>query len=90
MRAVQQTELGGLPPRLSPSPSGGNAVCEKVLCTISGMAFQSFRPLTPPLRAVVPGTLLLSVSLRLWIHSLFVSSHVLSALPFPGKHLTVL
>lgn len=60
MRAVQQTELGALRPRLS--PSGGSAVCEKVLCTISGMAFQSFHPLTPPVRALVAGSLSLFIS----------------------------
>lgn len=80
MRAAQQTELGALRPHLS--PSGGSAVCEKVLCTISGTAFQSFRPLTPPLRALVSGTLLLSLSLDAFI--LCVFSHPL-CLALPGK-----
>lgn len=42
MRAAQQTEQGALRPR--PSLSGGSAGCEKVLCAISGVAFQIVRP----------------------------------------------
>lgn len=57
---MQQTEPGALRPRLS--PSGGSAVYEKVLCTISGkvpssdQSFGFWHSLPPP-------SLLLSLSL---------------------------
>lgn len=81
---MQQTEPGALRPRLS--PSGGSAVYEKVLCTISGKVaflrselwFLALPPSPQPFALFISGS----------IHS--VSSLILYAWPCLGKHLTLL